>query len=51
MHNVFNVSLLYPYLPGGTQYGTPDPIISGNNQEHEIKNVIAHMRSRVRAFK
>ena len=47
MQNIFYVSLLHPYLPGGTKYG-PNPIFTGENQEYEIERTVAHKNIRGR---
>ena len=46
MHSVFNADLLHPYLPGGTQYGSPDPIVLGENQGYETASIVAHKKIR-----
>ena len=45
MHNIFHVSLLHPYLPGGTLYGPPNPIVANDNQENEIERIVPYKKT------
>ena len=42
------MSLLQPYLPGGTHLEPPDLIVEGDNQEYEIKSSVLHKKTRGR---
>ena len=46
VHNIFNLSLFHPYLPGGTQQRPLDPVIAGDNQEYEIKRIVFQKKIR-----
>ena len=46
VHNVFHMSLLCLYLPGGTQQGPPDPIVAGYNREYEIKRIVISLEDK-----
>ena len=42
VHYIIQVSFLHSYLPGGTQWGPPDPIVAGEDQEYEIERIETH---------
>ena len=39
------MSLLRPYLPGGTHYRPPDTIVTGENQEYEVERIVSHKKT------
>ena len=45
MHNIFHVSFLHIYLPGGTHWGTPNTIFIGDNQKYKIERIMYYKKT------
>ena len=41
-HDVFNISLAHPYLPGGVWKGPPYPSVEGGHQEYQIEGIVVN---------
>ena len=37
-------------IPGGTQYGPPDPFIASDKQKYEIERIVTHKKKRSRTI-
>ena len=42
VHPVFHVSLLRRYQPGGEEDVIPNPVVIGEQEEHEVEAIVGH---------